>query len=176
MLRWLSSQGRRAWDHVVSYALKFGIVGTIGLFVDVGLFNLLCYGPLAGAMAASTPLGAKTVSTSAAIVVNWIGNRYWTFRAERRDGRFKEFVEYLIVSLAGMAVSLLCLWVSHHMLGLTSAVADNISANVIGLTLGTLLRFFLYRYWVWGHHRDEVPVQRVPQSVASRQRDPAGSS
>ena len=53
MLRWLSSQGRRAWDHVDSYALKFGIVGTIGLFVDVGLFNLLCYGPFAGATAAA---------------------------------------------------------------------------------------------------------------------------
>ena len=65
------------------------------------------------------------------------------------DRWFKEFVEFLAVSLGGMAISLLCLWISHHVLGLTSALADNISANVVGLGLGTIFRFVLYRYWVW---------------------------
>lgn len=34
-------------------------------------------------------------------------------------------------------------------------VADNISANVIGLLLGTAFRFLLYRFWVYGHHRKD---------------------
>lgn len=180
------------WDRVVSYALKFGVVGLIGLVIDVGLFNLLRFGPLGGEAWVTSALGAKTVSTSAAIVFNWAGNRYWTFRAERRSGWFKEFLEYLVVSLGGMGVSLLCLWFSHHVLDLTSALADNISANVVGLALGTIFRFVLYRYWVWGHHRDEVPVsgtrlERAEEAVftgsdadaqppMSRQSDPADSA
>ncbi len=177
------------WDRVVSYALKFGVVGLIGLVIDVGLFNLLRFGPLGGETWVASALGAKTVSTSVAIVFNWVGNRYWTFRDERRSGWFKEFLEYLIVSLGGMGVSLLCLWFSHHVLDLTSALADNISANVVGLALGTIFRFVLYRYWVWGHHREEVPVSGtrlerteavVPaadiQPARSRQRDPADTA
>ena len=52
-----------------------------------------------------------------------------------------------MASLAGMVVALGCLWFSHHVLGLVDIVSDNISGNVIGLGLGTLLRFLLYRYW-----------------------------
>ncbi|OUZ12499.1 hypothetical protein BHE97_01985 [Aeromicrobium sp. PE09-221] len=183
---------RQLWDRVVSYALKFGVVGLIGLVIDVGLFNLLRFGPLSADAWVSSALGAKTVSTSVAIVFNWVGNRYWTFRAERRPGWFKEFLEYLVVSIGGMGVSLLCLWFSHHVLDLTSALADNISANVIGLALGTIFRFMLYRYWVWGHHRDEVPVsgtrlERAEKAVfagtdseaqapRSRQSDPTDSA
>ena len=55
----------------------------------------------------------------------------------------------------GMGISLACLWISHHLLGFTSLLADNISTNVIGLALGTAFRFFLYRYWVFGHHRSD---------------------
>ena len=87
------------------------------------------------------------------VVCNWIGNRYWTFRSHRRRNYVREFAEYLIVSLGGMAISLGCLWISHHLLGFTSLLADNIATNVIGLGLGTAFRFLLYRYWVFGHHR-----------------------
>jgi hypothetical protein len=52
-----------------------------------------------------------------------------------------------------MAIALACLWISHHALGFTSLLADNIATNVVGLALGTAFRFLLYRYWVYGHHR-----------------------
>ena len=32
---------------------------------------------------------------------------------------------------------------------LTSALADTVSANVVGLVLGSAIRFVLYRYWVY---------------------------
>ena len=38
-------------------------------------------------------------------------------------------------------------------LGFTSLLADNISANVVGLVLGTAFRFLMYRYWVFGSTR-----------------------
>ena len=143
----------RLWRGFLSYALKFGVVGGLGFLLDVGVFNLLRVGTFGESGWWATALGAKVISTSLAILFNWLGNRYWTFRHERHTHIAQEFAEFVAASLLGMAVSLGCLWVTHHILGLTSLLADNISGNIIGLGLGTLLRFVLYRYWVWSPRR-----------------------
>ncbi|MFF2274883.1 GtrA family protein [Agromyces sp. NPDC058126] len=143
----------RLWHGLLAYAVKFGVVGLIGLVIDVALFNALRLGLAGDDTWAQSAIGAKTISTSVAIVFNWLGNRYWTFRKHRRRNYLREFAEYVIVSLGGMAISLACLWVSHHLLGYTTLLADNIATNVVGLGLGTAFRFVLYRYWVFGHHR-----------------------
>lgn len=156
----------RAWHGLLAYALKFGVVGLIGLVIDVALFNALRLGMFGADGWAQSAIGAKTISTSVAIVFNWLGNRYWTFRKHRRRNYLREFAEYVVVSLGGMAISLACLWISHHALGLTNLVADNVSSNVIGLGLGTAFRFVLYRYWVYGHHRSDglSQVDRVEEA------------
>lgn len=143
-------------DRFVLYALKFGVVGLVGLVIDAAIFNFLRLGGLGEGHVLQSALGAKVVSTSVAIVFNWVGNRYWTFRDHRRLNVTREFFEYVVVSVGGLAIGLLCLWISHHLLGFTSLLADNIAANVIGLGLGTIFRFVLYRYWVYGHHRSDL--------------------
>jgi putative flippase GtrA len=144
---------RRAWQGLIAYALKFGVVGLLGLVLDVALFNALRLGVFGADGWAQSAIGAKTISTSVAILFNWVGNRYWTFRHHRRRNYLREFAEYAAVSVGGMLISLGCLWISHHWLGYTSLLADNLASNVVGLGLGTAFRFVLYRYWVYGHHR-----------------------
>jgi putative flippase GtrA len=141
------------WHGLLAYAVKFGVVGLIGLVIDVTLFNLLRLGVFGEDHWAQSAIGAKTISTSVAIIFNWLGNRYWTFRHHRRRNYVREFVEYVAVSIGGMLIALACLWISHHWLGYTSILADNVATNVVGLALGTAFRFLLYRYWVYGHHR-----------------------
>lgn len=143
----------RAWYGLLSYVVKFGIVGGLGFLVDVGVFNLLRVGALGSDQWWATALGAKVVSTSLAIIFNWLGNRFWTFRHERHTHIAQEFVEFVVASLLGLGVSLACLWFTHDVLNLTSLLADNISGNIIGLALGTIVRFVLYRYWVWSPRR-----------------------
>jgi len=150
---------------------RFGVVGAVGFVVDVGVFNLLRVTLFDPATIHEGPVLAKVISTSLAIVVNWLGNRYWTFRKEARKHPASEAVEFFVVSLVGMGIGLGCLWVSHYLLGYTSQLADNISANVIGLGLGTLFRFALYRWWVFnpkrtGVKRDGTPVEA--SAVTSR--------
>lgn len=151
LIGWL----RRLWSTFIVYALKFGAVGMFGLVIDVGLYNLLRLGVFGDGFWQGA-IAAKVISTSVAIVFNWVGNRYWTFRQHRRQDAFVEFVEFVIVSIGGMGIAVACLWVSHYLLGFTSLLADNISTNVIGLILGTAFRFFLYRYWVY--HPDRTPA------------------
>lgn len=168
----------RLWHGLLAYALKFGVVGLIGLVIDVALFNALRLGVFGVDGWAQSALGAKTISTSVAIVFNWLGNRYWTFRKHRRRNYLREFAEYVVVSLGGMAIALGCLWFSHHVLGLTSLVADNIASNVIGLGLGTLFRFVLYRYWVYGHHRADglSQLDRVEEAQRALFEEPGAAT
>lgn len=149
---------------IVGSLVKFGIVGLLGFVVDVGIFNLLRLGFAGDEGWWATALGAKVVSTSVAIIFNWLGNRFWTFRKNRTSPILRELIEFVLASMAGMFVALACLWVSHHLLGLTDIVSDNISGNVIGLGLGTALRFVLYRYWVFNPNRGKSAA-KTPESV-----------
>ena len=150
-------------EHLVHEVAKFGVVGLVALVVDVGLFNLLCYGP-------SSPLHgkvltAKIVSVCVATTVAYFGNRYWTFRHRGRTSFGREYVLFFVLNGVGLAISVGCLWFSHYALGLTSALADNISANVIGLGLGTLFRFWSYRRWVFPEDTEAAGEETLATTV-----------
>ncbi|NEM91324.1 GtrA family protein [Galbitalea soli] len=146
---------------------RFGVVGAGGFVLDLSVFNLLRATVFNPDQVHEGPIWAKVVSTSVAIVFNWLGNRYWTFRKEKRKHPVREGLEFLVVSLVGMGIGVACLWISHYALGLTSALADNISSNVIGLGLGTLFRFALYRLWVFKNDDDEVAPSHREAGAAS---------
>ncbi len=131
----------------------FGLVGLLGLVIDVAIFNALRLTVLAPEELHEGPVIAKVISTAVAILATWIGNRYWTFRDTRRPGALREGLEFLAVSIGGMLIGLSCLWVSHYVLGFTSLLADNIATNVVGLALGTAFRFTLYKWWVFAPSR-----------------------
>ncbi|MFQ9337283.1 MAG: GtrA family protein [Varibaculum sp.] len=124
--------------------IKFCLVGGMNYLVDVSVFNLLMVSWLA-----SHPLTSKILAAAVATVFSWVVNRQWTFRSQRTDSRLQEFIGFAVVNVLGMVPAVICLGVSHYLLGLTSLLADNISANIIGLILGTILRFFLYEHLIF---------------------------
>ncbi len=112
--------------------------------VDISIFNLLMLDLLT-----SHPLTSKILAATVATIFSWVVNRYWTFRNQRTDNRLQEFLGFAIVNVLGMLPAVICLGISHYLLGMTSLLADNISANIIGLVLGTILRFFLYEHTIF---------------------------
>jgi putative flippase GtrA len=130
------------WTRVGELA-RFGSVGLLAYVVDIGLFNLLRFGP--GELLGEKPLTAKVVSVSVATLVAWLGNRYWTFARHRTRRRGRELALFVLVNAGGMVIAVGCLAISHYALGLTSPLADNISANGVGLVLGTAFRYVMYR-------------------------------
>jgi putative flippase GtrA len=158
---------RAVYDKLIRYALKFGVVGLAGYVTDVTIFNVLRLGVAGDDHFFQSPLGAKIVSVVIATIVTWFGNRYWTFREHRRKNFLLELVEFSVVSTGGLAIGLLCLYVSHYVLGFDNLVADNISSNVVGLFLGTAFRFLLYRFWVYGHHRKDGLTARERKAEAA---------
>jgi putative flippase GtrA len=138
---------------LVTQLARFGAVGLVGLVVDIVLFNVLRLTVLDPQIIDEGPIIAKVLSTSVAIIVNWVGSRYWTFRLEHRRPAGREVVEFALVSIGGLLIAVACLAISRYVLGFTSLLADNIASNVVGLALGSVFRFALYRTWVFDARR-----------------------
>jgi len=145
---------------LIPQLIKFGAVGAVGFVVNLVVFNALMLFVLVDVP--HKTLYSTAIATLVAIGANWLGNRYWAFAGNRSENATREGIEFFIVSLAGMAIPLLCVWVSHYLLGYQSLLADDIANNVVGLALGTVFRFAFYRWWVFSPDRAAARTARVP--------------
>lgn len=132
--------------------IQFGMVGATAYVVDAGLFNLLQHGPLG--FLAGHPNTAQFLAAATATLYSWIANRLWTYRGRTRENATREAILFFFANACGIGISQFCLLFTHHILGYTSALADNIAVYVVGFALGTAFRFFFYHYVVFtGHTR-----------------------
>lgn len=146
---------RRLSPEVVSFLT----VGGVGYVVDVSAFNYLRTAPVLNAL---DPSVAKSLAVVLAMVVTYIGNRAVTWRGRSTGDRRREVALFVLFNVVGLGFSVLTLAVSHYLLGLTSRLVDNISANVVGLALGTAFRFWSYRRFVFGAtERREASASKV---------------
>lgn len=127
---------------------KFGVIGLVAYIIDLTVFNYLRFAGGEGLLY-DKPLTAKVISVLAATTFAYFGNRHWTFKDRTRSSFRREYALFFVFNAAGMIISLSCLWISHYLLGFDSALADNISANGVGLVLGTIFRFWGYHTWVF---------------------------
>lgn len=127
---------------VFSELAKFGAVGALSFVVDAVVFNAVLH-------ATDKPLTSKVVSTLVAATNAFFLNRHWSFRHRERRGVHREYALFFVLNAIGLSISLTCLFVSHYLLGFDSRLADNISANGVGLVLGTTFRFWSYRRFLW---------------------------
>ena len=123
---------------------RFATVGAANVLLDVAVFNVLRL-----VVIEHKPLTAKGVSTAVAAVSSYFMNRHWTWRERARTGVRRELPLFVGLSAIGLGLTEACLAVSHYGLGLTSALADNIAANVVGLGVGMAWRFWAFRRWVF---------------------------
>ena len=123
--------------------LRFVGTGLAAYLTDVAVFNAL----LLGADMAAT--WSKVLSSVVAIAVAFAGSRWFTWRDRRSDRIGREYALFLLFSTLAAGIQYLCLVITHHGLGWTSPLADNISANVVGMALATVFRFWTFRTYVF---------------------------
>ncbi|MEU4603151.1 GtrA family protein [Kribbella sp. NPDC023972] len=165
----------RQVEHLVHEVAKFGLVGLLGMVVDLPIYNWLVFnnplvfGTPGDGMLHHKPLTAKVISVTLATIATYLGNRHWTWRHRERSGLHREYVLFFVLNGIGLLIAAGCLGLSRYVLDLHSALADNISANVIGLGLGTLFRFWSYRKFVF---REELALEEAEHTPAPE--SPAG--
>jgi len=136
----------------------FLTVGVCGLIVDVALFNVLRG---LDPFRLLDPTVARTLAMLVAMCVTYAGNRMVTWRQHIHSNGMRAVAIFALLNLIGLGISDLCLVLSHDVMGLTSALADNISANGIGLALGTAFRYLTYRRFVFRGADEPAMVRAV---------------
>lgn len=144
--------GLRDRDRVrvlVGEVIRFGVVGVVGFGIDIAGFNVLRHFGVG-------PLSSKAASTSVAAVASYVLNRHWSFAHRARRSTRRELFLFLLLSAVGLGIAETCLAISHYGLDHTSRLADNVSANGIGLVLGSLWRFWSFKRWVFTKHPERA--------------------
>ena len=127
---------------------RFLTVGALGTFLDFSLLSIL------KALGLST-LIANSLSFSAGVVNNFTWNRLWTFADAKGSDWRKQLVQFLLVSLVGLALNnAIILWLETPLgqfLGRPNY--GYLPAKVIATGVVVFWNYFANRYWTFRPER-----------------------
>lgn len=145
---------RERIGRLVREVAKFGAVGGAGVLVNLLVFNLVRH---------TTDLQvvrASIIATIVAIVFNYVGFRYFTYRDRDKSGQTREMSLFLLFSAVGLVIENGVLYTATYGFGWDSPLQSNIF-KFLGIGIGTLFRFWSYRSWVFRTLPAREPVTRA---------------
>ena len=138
------------WERFLSEGAKFLTVGGLATLVSFLIFNGLVHGYLGGpGPMHDDPLVAFVIANTVGMLVSYRGSRSWAFRNREAVGVAGGRLAFFVINIVSMVVPLGCLAFTRYVLGLADPIADNIAANVVGLSLGTMARFWAIRRFIF---------------------------
>ncbi|WP_435840882.1 GtrA family protein [Streptomyces cinnamoneus] len=121
---------------------KFGTVGGLGIFVNLGVFNV-CRG------ATGLPVvRCSVIATVVAITFNYLGLRYFTYRDRDKTRRSREVLLFAAFSGIGLVIENGVLYTATYGFGWRGPLLGNLF-KFLGIGTATLFRFWSYRAWVF---------------------------
>ncbi|MFD5425057.1 GtrA family protein [Streptomyces sp. NPDC127084] len=143
-------------DRLAREVAKFGAVGAMGLLVNMAAFNLLRH-------TTEIPVvRASLLATFIAILFNYVGFRYFTYRDRDKSGRTKELTLFLLFSAAGAVIENGILYTATYGFGWDGQLQSNFF-KFFGIGVATLFRFWSYRTWVFR----ALPAREAVQTAES---------
>jgi len=157
---------------------KFAMVGVIGFVVDFGIFNLslrpfellLDNGMALHNVFVGLGLNdeqtislartlASTLSFIAAIISNFLWNRYWTYPDSRSRSIRRQLAQFTVVSIAGILIRIPIIYFTHApftnivaniaaLRPYSERIGDNL-ALVVAVIVVMFWNFFVNRYWTY---------------------------
>ena len=155
------------WHRIFTEAYRFLAVGGLATVVAVVIFNFLVHGFHTGwdALLSGQPYLAFVIANLIGMAVSYRGSRTWVFKdrpPRTADGGRLMFV---LINLVTMLIPIGCLWVSRNLLNLDDPYSDNVAANVLGLFLGMVARFYLFRTLVFQRPVHLADLKQNPLQV-----------
>ena len=128
------------WDEWVKI-VRFGLVGLSGIFVNMGLLYALTE------IAGLYYLVSAAIAIELSIVNNFIWNDVWTFKSSRdlRFGRrIQRFLSFQAVSVGGLAINMVVLYLLADIAGVYYLVA-----NLVGIFVAFAWNYMVNRHFTW---------------------------
>jgi putative flippase GtrA len=136
--------------------LRFAFVGIVGAVVDFGVSNLLIR------LVNMRLVFAGTISFIAAIISNFIWNRYWTYPDSRSKPVSQQLFQFAVISVMGLGIRIPILYFIEPILEQlavrynlqilplldASTLADNFTLAV-AVVIVMFWNFFANRYWTY---------------------------
>jgi putative flippase GtrA len=135
--------------------LRFGVVGGIGAVFDLGGAALL-HGKYD-----VEPLAAKGISTVTAMVITYVGSRFWTFKHRENQDLKREATLFIVLNLIGLVIAEAVVGFVTYVMGQHSQVAYN-AGSFVGTGFGTIFRYVTYRKWVFPAPDEENTAKTAP--------------
>lgn len=126
--------------------------GTVASLVAIALFNWMVHwdpGGGSGAWLHHHAITAFLIANGVSILLTYALSRWWAFRHRQAYGPLGGVPMFFVISIGSLVIPVACLWFSRNVLELSSATADNVAANGVGLFLGFVTRFALFRSLVF---------------------------
>jgi putative flippase GtrA len=130
------------YRHLIPELLKFCVVGGVGAVIDLGGAAVL-HGKFN-----VEALEAKAISTIIAMVVTYLGSRFWTFKHRENQALGREATLFIVLNVVGLVIAEAVIALVTYGFGLHSQLDYN-AASVVGTGLATIFRYFAYRQWVF---------------------------
>jgi putative flippase GtrA len=146
---------RSSWRILLKEVAAFGLVGAVGFVIDVGLFNVFFN---------EGQVVAKTISTTAATAVTYVGNRYFSFSHRARTGIGRETSIFLGINITTLLFSLAVIGLFEYPFHLKHHVLQMNIVNIATIGIGTVFRFWSYKRFVF-LHPDKVHAPDVDLDV-----------
>ncbi len=109
---------------MIAQFMKFGVVGVIAFVIDYGLLALLTE-----AFGVNYLISA-TVSFTVSVVFNYLASMRYVFTHKADMSRCREFAIFVTLSLIGLIINNLCLWLGVEFLGIHYLITK-IGATII---------------------------------------------
>ncbi len=136
--------------------MRFAVVGVIGAVVDFGTFNIL------ENFFNIAPVVASMVSFSAAIISNFLWNRFWTYPDSRSKPVTQQLIQFAIISVVGLIIRTpLFAFMDHKLVdfaqvvnqpSLSTAQLETLAHNLaLAIAVGVVMfwNFFINRFWTY---------------------------
>ena len=83
------------------------------------------------------------------MAISFYGSRNFAFKHRKPSGPGGGALIYVVINLVSFVIPMGCLWITRNVIGWDSVLADNVSANLVGASLGMLFRFWAFRRFVF---------------------------
>lgn len=137
----LIRRGIDRWNTLLKEGGKFGIIGVINFGLDFLLYNVFyAFG--------ITLLTAKGLATICSATSSYFMNKHWTFKDRPKQNIHREYILFFLFNAIGLGIQWGILGFFKFVLHLETPFWNNFGA-LLGIGLGTLVRFWTYRKWVF---------------------------